>query len=610
MNDSIDATKKVKKKSKGHLFNHTVIKCKLVTILKNKDWLSEIQQRVYAVNKIKIEAYFFFNQYILSLLETDKLIGFDYSTIERCALFVLGIAESDIRKKDDEYTNMMKVYKDNYLTLNDNKVGEYKNIKSITEPFQYISRELMNNIINHVNLNFKRFQRIYVKTYFDDIFVQFKLSKSLLISLLNCILYHINNDTDKIIIRSEKLNKLENLKDIIPVMRHFILTMKEQIPNSFKNNITNDNLKEKYVDVLKYYYKIVKNLEDLNRKRFSVLPQLQLGYSNVKFDSRFISTIYDSFINKEIVDIDNKIKNIKETKINKNDIMEDKEKDPNKKKIKKEINEQKRKELTELDNKRTKVKSNITGIKKFEEKYKNYYKKCFKFSELKYPKHWNPISITTNGYSVNILFEVPKKHNYDYQQKITKLDRKIMTKHKRKNIAINCKENEIKQRQNKGLYDISECSASDEFLDNFHLMGGDPGNDVILYVVSECGKRIIITKAHYNEISHIKRNNKKIKKNMKESKMAEVYQLLSETSYKKTVKLENYMKYIIVMRENWDKIWNFYGQNKVQKLQFDTYINKKKHYIHWPEKYFQKNAKNINIQITNLNLLMKHATKH
>ena len=62
VNDSppIDITKKpVKTMRKGKKFEHTVIKCKLTTIIKNKNWLPDIKNTVNYINMIKMEAYFF-----------------------------------------------------------------------------------------------------------------------------------------------------------------------------------------------------------------------------------------------------------------------------------------------------------------------------------------------------------------------------------------------------------------------------------------------------------------------------------------------------------------------------------------------------------------------
>ena len=170
----------------------------------------------------------------------------------------------------------------------------------------------------------------------------------------------------------------------------------------------------------------------------------------------------------------------------------------------------------------------------------------------------------------------------------------------------------------RGLYDAKECIADESFLNQFHIMGIDPGNKILLCVISESGKRIKITKgrasalkaqkrrinetslqrfsAEAREISHINRNNNKMKDNIKIYKMDKIYKELANTEYKKTIQINKYSKFIKVIRDNWSKLWNFYSsfcalalkrfslilrfsakaQKLVQKLELDTYINKKK----------------------------------
>jgi hypothetical protein len=58
--------------------------------------------------------------------------------------------------------------------------------------------------------------------------------------------------------------------------------------------------------------------------------------------------------------------------------------------------------------------------------------------------------------------------------------------------------------------------------------------------------------------------------------MKNIYKELSDSCYKKTVDIKKYTEYIKIYRNHKDTIWNFYKQNKVQSLELDSYINKKK----------------------------------
>ena len=70
------------------------IKCKLKSVLKHDEWLPLIKKRVDIVNRIWLEAYNLFNLYILDKLNSNKVLNFDYNTIERCVLFVIGKSTS------------------------------------------------------------------------------------------------------------------------------------------------------------------------------------------------------------------------------------------------------------------------------------------------------------------------------------------------------------------------------------------------------------------------------------------------------------------------------------------------------------------------------------
>ena len=534
--------KKVKIKRKKKVVINRIVKCKLKTILKNQNWFPHIKNMVKIVNMVKTESYFFFNQYILYLLANNKNIKFDKTTIERSTLFVLNMQDS-IRYKDDEFNNLNEVYNNSYKILGKNKILEYANIKSINNPFNYMSVEIMTNIINHINLHFFKFQKLYIKTFVYDEFLKYKFKKSVLCSIISCILYNINNKTDALIIKSKKLQNNEKLNEITPKLDQLIKKFKEEIPLSIRENISNSNLKKNYGDVLKYYYKMIKYLEDNNKKRFSLLPQLTLKMSYVKFDSRMISTIYDNF----------------------------------------------------------KLKKDKVGIKYFESNYKKFYKECFNFSKFKYSRIGNPISFSTNGYSVCVNFELEKElednNELDINQENDEIiEQKENTKKKKKDIIIDFNEINKDKKFKRGLFDSDNCIASSETLDKYHKIGIDPGNKTLLYCVSETGKKIEISKGYYNEISHITVNNLKNKNRIKEDNMTEIYNKLSDTGYKKTIKLEVYNKYIKVMRDNWDQIYNFYGKNNFQKLELDTFINKKKALHKIVRKLVPKNNKKHNFK--------------
>ena len=69
--DNEQSQKEEKKRLKKDV-EYKIVKCKLKSILKNSYWLDDIKKTVKIINMIKMEAYFFFNQYILYLLQNKK----------------------------------------------------------------------------------------------------------------------------------------------------------------------------------------------------------------------------------------------------------------------------------------------------------------------------------------------------------------------------------------------------------------------------------------------------------------------------------------------------------------------------------------------------------
>lgn len=227
-------------KTKNQTFNK-IVKCKLITILKNPLWMNVIQDRVDAVNKIRIELYFLLNQYILKMLVSNTHFELDKNTVERMALFVLKRYEN-IRNKDDEYKRIKMVYTQNYLPISANKLNDLSPslIDTISYPFNYIATEILTNIKNHVSLNFKRNNKYYIRSIVNSEFKKDKLSKSLIMSIINCIMYNVaNKNNDKITIYSDKLAKHNNIDNIAPKMLNVIKKIKSIMPESIKKILLN-----------------------------------------------------------------------------------------------------------------------------------------------------------------------------------------------------------------------------------------------------------------------------------------------------------------------------------------------------------------------------------
>src|SRR5579871_5442826 len=65
---------------------------------------------------------------------------------------------------------------------------------------------------------------------------------------------------------------------------------------------------------------------------------------------------------------------------------------------------------------------------------------------------------------------------------------------------------------------------------------------------------------------------------LKETKKFNMEEIYSEMALEntKTTKIEEYMKYVKVVRKNWNRIWDFCVRKVIFSLKFDSYIYKDK----------------------------------
>lgn len=442
-----------------------------------------------------------------------------------------------------EFMILKHVYSEIYNKLGHNNLEKYSSIPSIKKPFEFLSRQLMVNITNHTNLHFKKYQKRYLIAKYSGEINRLGISEKYKIyPIVACIQYHLNNKIDKLTILSKKILKLDNIDDVAKLMINIINDESKLIPNVIRGDITSANLKKNCMNVLKYYCTMIGYLEDNQTKRFSLLPQIHFGYTYVKFESRLLSVIHDEWINSLLLESE--------------------------------------KSNVDTINKKYNIDFPLktVGIKEFEKNCSKYFERCFNFKKFNLLPGTESVSFQTDGYSVSVLFRhkknKPKKEGKEKRTKKIVLDEKINKKFKR------------------GLFDADETEASPEFLDQFHKMAIDPNNDVMLYCISECGKKIEITKNYFNNISHITKNTRKKNKYIKDAGVKEIYNNLSNISYKKTVKIEKYKDFIKEFRKISDKIWNCYGENKFLSLSLDTYINRKKALNKIARRLVPKNTKN------------------
>ena len=343
---------------------YSTIKCKLKSALRFFDMLPIIQDLTTMTNKVWAETMILFELHIYKMLKQKKRIDFDYDTIDKCRLFVLNQSDA-IRNKNKVYDELKDTYDKYYLPIGNNKLTDYFNVTTLSYPFNYLTKQYITDVENHCSLNFFRFQKKYIRSLVLDAFAKFGFKRGLLWNIVGCIQYNLNNNNNDVIeIRSKKILKLANIDEIAEIMKNIIIQERLNMPEQVRLHVSKKRLRENYEYVLKYYYHMVMYLEGKDLKRFSILPQISLGYSYIKFDSRFASIVYNQWC-KLILD------NGREKEF-------------------------------DFEIKRV-------NIKDFEANYKYYYEKCFNFKRINKARNANPISFMTNGYSIVIVYEQKQK---------------------------------------------------------------------------------------------------------------------------------------------------------------------------------------------------------
>jgi hypothetical protein len=221
--------------------------------------------------------------------------------------------------------------------------------------------------------------------------------------------------------------------------------------------------------------------------------------------------------------------------------------------------------LSVIYNEWKKLKKNKINIQDFAKNYEKYYKEMFNlnyFNKRKDLKNLIPVSFSSDGIAISCMFRTEKKTKIKSDNK----------DEKKKDIP---KIDLAKLQIIKGFYDADEVLCNELFLNQFHIIGVDPGNADMLTCVSETGRTFVISKAFYYQIAHINANKKKRESLEKKSEISEIFKLLALETHR-TADINTYLKYFKKVCDNWNKIWNFYSSFKMNRLKFDGYIHKQR----------------------------------
>ena len=125
------------------------------------------------------------------------------------------------------------------------------------------------------------------------------------------------------------------------------------------------------------------------------------------------------------------------------------------------------------------------------------------------------------------------------------------------------------------IFDAKKIKSTDEFLKKFDKCGVDIGNSPMMYITTESGLQLTVSKKTFYKLSHLYRNNDKLEMINNANNIKKVYEELSLTSTKVSDTKE-YMKYVEVIRKNWQEIWKHNESIEILSLKFDTFISRQR----------------------------------
>jgi hypothetical protein len=490
------------------------------------------------------------------------------TTIRRCVRCLIPDSNKSRETGDEKEDELIKIVKDKYFNFSTvgERLNEFSNsYKEIMKPIEPTCDAYFTNLKEHIKSNFSKYQKRYLqsnlKSYCQD--NNCDISVSNIKFMIYAVQQKVNGNIDYSYRVEKRTSKYAKLADHIKVDK--FIEIESQI---LKNNITTDiNVtgelkvnKRNIFHYLKYFFHIENELIKRSIKRILILPHFVPKVRYIRWESRPLSQVYNIW------------KSVTE-------------------KLHKDIN-----------------------IEDFEKNFATYYPKMFPGILKKYKKMLKryPIirSIATNGYSVSIGFIKLKKkettlpstnnvvvndidnkiidenNNTDINETLAQSENEIKPKSiakKTKNpIIIKKLEDEYPKVINKNgkmfkeaMYEATEIQTTEQFLEKFYVAGADPGNYVMFDITAENGLHTVINKNYYNDIAHVTRNKKIIDEEIEKNKMDEVYADMSLENTK-TTKIEEYMKYVEIVRKNWDRIWKFCTKTSVLELSMDSYTHKKK----------------------------------
>jgi hypothetical protein len=628
-NHNFDAIK-YEYKTRDIVDEASTIQCKLNSIIKgtivDKMILSDLfYETVLAYNKIINEGLHLFTVYILHLLSQNIDMSINESTICRCMRILIKDA-GDFRStgNEKEATLIKQVKKDHFEFNTDNDANKFiYDGDSFMKPLEAFAVIAMTNTFELVIRNFKKYQRKYIRYNLRNIAGEDILANSEISIVLNRVQRLINEEEWRISKKEDRITEILSILNREDKLNVFIANEKMNIKNIFGKKLTfdgNDNVdgvtNSNLIKYLKYFHNMLKFIETKNGERFPILPNFQPDMKFIHFEARSLYTIYCKWknISKETIipqmfeelfdlflddmfEIKKKYKKILKklpsvrsistngvsisitfTRLKTIKYLADEEQ----RKIHKEKMEAKRLEEKKEYEKDSKVERLYredvkTEIKRINKLLKQELQKISKVNKN------IPLILSESKQVDNIQNDID-----DIEKEIQRLGQLLIKQTFLKSIEDGCK---------RGLYDAEYLKCTEELLSRYEIIGVDPGNSPMITMVSESGICITIDKKYYYDLAHMTQITKKkekmiaenvyiaeydvidINKNKQHIKeeitMQKIYDNLASTTYK-TSSIEEYMKYVKIVRKFWNVIWEFYSQKSLLNMRFEVFTYKQK----------------------------------
>ena len=496
------------------------IKVKLSRLVKSKQVKIILNEYVNDLSRIIYKRDVIFHLYVFKCVQLGIQPDISLRHINRCFNFAQpGTPNTRARRNTDVDVplQVLASVMTTYASILDNMPT--KRVDSACYSLEAASRVYLGNIKTQIKLRYNKYQYKYLRVKILEYFSTHNMTLSKHTKVGALAMYVQTAITTDGVIPDKVKNKSVNADEYISVrgsLQQLVTSLRSDTPLCAINL---DRKRHKlalaivlgketnFPSIVTYFYKMSKHLSDAGDvKSFTPLPNVQIKRQHIMLNKRFLAVVYNKWKGSNVV------------------------------------------------------------ITDFEANFEPYYKQMFSTHKLfrtKYRKSV-PISYSTNGYDVSIIFPDP------YGKKKGRRSKKKQVK------SINTLIPGSKLKP--GLWSDEILRMTKSQLAEYNIISIDPGNTDIFSAVTYnggYGETFKISKGFYNEISHINRNKKK-KRLLQESNPAIELAYYEMSKGARNGSLEMYLIYQVAVALNWDALWAYEFNNKIVSIKYDTYIHSRR----------------------------------